>query len=149
MTETQILVQVVVDLPPAALFAVLSAPDRHPEIDGSGTVRAAVAAQEIADAGQVFTMEMRDGSRGDYRTDNHVLIFDKDHLLVWASGDEGQSPTGVRWSWQLEPAAGGRTTVVHTYDWSQVEDPSGFPRVPAEALRRSVSRLVAAAGQAQ
>ena len=145
MTETQILVQVVVDVPARALFAVLSDPDRHAEIDGSGTVRAAVNPQLLTDAGQIFTMEMRNAVRGDYRTDNHVLIFDQDHLLTWASGDHGESPTGVRWSWQLEPAAGGRTTVVHTYDWSQVEDQAGYPRVPADALRRTISRLVAAA----
>jgi uncharacterized protein YndB with AHSA1/START domain len=145
LTETQILVQVVVDPSPAALFAVLADPRRHPAVDGSGTVRAALSDAPVTDAGQVFTMAMHSAGRGDYVTDNHVLIFDKDHLLVWASGDQGEQPTGVRWSWQLEPAAGGRTTVVHTYDWSQVEDQSGFPRVPAEAMRRTITRLVEAA----
>jgi uncharacterized protein YndB with AHSA1/START domain len=149
-TETQILVQVVVDVPAANLFALLADPRRHAEIDGSGLVMGDVAARPITAVGQVFTMAMSDPSRGDYRTDNEVLAFEPDRLIAWSTADAGQPPAGVRWRWQLDPAGPGRTTVVHTYDWTNVTDPEllaagSFPRVPAVAMRHSIRRLVALA----
>lgn len=150
-TETQILVQVVVDVPAKAMFAVLGDPARHSEIDGSGMLRGAVDAEPIAEVGQVFTMQMHDPARGDYRTVNEVLTFEPDRVIAWATADEGEPPTGVRWRWQLTPNDRGRTTVVHTYDWTNVSESdtaarAALPRVPAHALRRSITLLVAAAG---
>lgn len=146
-TETQILVQVVVPVPAAALFELLADPRRHAEIDGSGRVMGDVDARPITATGQVFTMAMSDPTRGDYRTDNEVLALEPDRLIAWSSTEAGQPQIGVRWRWQLDPAGPGRTTVVHTYDWTNVSDPEAgaFPRVPAVALRQSIRRLVALA----
>ncbi|GAB2928453.1 SRPBCC family protein [Rhodococcus aerolatus] len=146
-----IVVRATTDVPAPALFALLADPRRHPELDGSGMVRAAPDAQPITAVGQVFTMAMHYSSLGDYRTENHVLAVQPDHLLAWTTANVGQPPAGVRWSWELGRDGAGRTTVTHTYDWSGVTDPAvlarvSFPRVPAEALVESVRRLVAAAG---
>jgi uncharacterized protein YndB with AHSA1/START domain len=149
-TETQILVQVVVPVPAADLFALLADPRRHAEIDGSGLVQGDVDAQPVTAVGQSFTMQQSDPRRGDYRTDNEVIAYEPDRLIAWSTADAGQPPAGVRWRWQLDPAGPGRTTVVHTYDWTNVSDPEvlaagAFPRVPAVALRQSIRRLVALA----
>ena len=147
-------------VPAAALFAVLRDPRRHPELDGSATVRAAADAAPLTRVGQVFTMAMHLDLLGDYRTENHVLALEEDRLLAWTTATVGQPPAGVRWSWELHSATGGTggtggtagaTTVTHTYDWSGVTDPAvlarvTFPRIPADALEDSVRRLVAAAG---
>ena len=146
-TETQILVQVVVPVPAAALFALLADPRRHAEIDGSGLVQGDVGAQPVTAVGQSFLMRMSDAGRGDYRTDNEVIAYEPGRIIAWATAEAGQPQAGVRWRWQLDPAGPGRTTVVHTYDWTNVSDPGlgAFPRVPAVAMRQSIRRLVALA----
>ncbi|SDX76817.1 Uncharacterized conserved protein YndB, AHSA1/START domain [Modestobacter sp. DSM 44400] len=150
-SDTMIRVEQTVDVPAGELFAVLADPRRHVQVDGSGMLQADVHASPITGVGQVFTMAMHYPALGDYRTDNHVLEFDEGRRIAWTTAREGQPPAGVRWSWALEPLAGERTTVVHTYDWSQVTDPAvlarvTFPRVSADALTASVARLAAAAG---
>lgn len=148
--ETQIQVRETVDVAAADLFAVLADPSRHVDIDGSGMLQADVGTRPITAAGQTFTMEMFYPALGYYRTDNHVLEFEDGRRIVWTTAREGQPPAGVRWTWELEPEGPDRTTVVHTYDWSQVTDPAvlarvSFPRVSAEELIRSVQRLTVAA----
>lgn len=149
-TESQIQVRQSVDVEAAALFAVLADPRRHVEIDGSGMLRADVSTDLISGVGQVFTMAMHYPALGDYRTENHVLEFEPGRRIVWTTAREHQPPAGVRWSWELEPDGAGRTTIVHSYDWSRVTDPAvlarvSFPRVSAEQLQQSVHRLAAAA----
>ncbi|MDQ2848137.1 MAG: polyketide cyclase [Actinomycetota bacterium] len=149
-TETQIRVQQSVDVGAADLFAVLADPRRHVEIDGSGMLRADVSTELISGVGQVFTMAMHYPALGDYRTENHVLEFEPGRRISWATAREHQSPPGVRWSWDLEPEGAGRTSVLHSCDWSRVTDPAvlarvSFPRVSAEQLQQSVRRLAAAA----
>jgi uncharacterized protein YndB with AHSA1/START domain len=149
-SDTMIRVEETVDVPAEQLFAVLADPRRHVQVDGSGMLQADVGTSPITGVGQVFTMAMHYPALGDYRTDNHVLEFDQGRRIVWTTAREGQPPAGVRWSWDLLPDGDGRTTVVHTYDWSRVTDPAvlarvTFPRVSADALAASVARLAAAA----
>ncbi len=152
-TETSIVVRDSVEVPAAALFAVLADPVRHLEIDGSGMLRPGADSRPITGVGQVFTMEMHYPSLGDYRTENHVVQFEDGRSIAWMTAREGRPPAGVRWTWELQPETDGRTTVVHTYDWSRVTDPAvlarvAFPRVSAEALEASVRRLAATASPA-
>ena len=149
-TETRIVVRATVEVPAADLFAVLADPLRHLEMDGSGMLRAGADNSPITGVGQVFTMEMHYPSLGNYRTENHVVDFQDGRGIAWMTAREGQPPAGVRWSWELQPKTAGSTTVIHTYDWSQVIDPAvlarvSFPRVPADALEASVRRLALAA----
>lgn len=57
-TDTAITVRVVADVPAAALWEVLADPRRHPELDGSGMVRAAAGTTPITAVGDVFTTAM-------------------------------------------------------------------------------------------
>jgi hypothetical protein len=149
-TATGIVVRTTVDVPAEDLFAVLTDPRRHVDIDGSGMLRPGADARPVTDAGQVFTMEMHYPSLGDYRTENHVVEHVAGRRIAWMTAREGRPPAGVRWSWELVPVDDRRTTVVHTYDWSQVVDPAvlarvSFPRVSGEAMQDTVRRLAEAA----
>jgi len=141
-----------------AVFALLADPRRHPEIDGSGTVRAAAGSGPITRTGQRFVMDMDLTAVGhpelsDYQTENLVVEFVPGERLTWATARRGQAPAGVWWSWSLRPTAAGRTRVVHTCDWSRVTDPAvlarvTFPRIPADRLAETLVRLAAALEQA-
>ncbi|NIZ90210.1 SRPBCC family protein [Kineococcus rubinsiae] len=153
-TESRIVVEREVAADAATVFGLLADPRRHPEIDGSGTVRVAEETRPIAGAGQSFVMDMDLTAVGhpelsDYQTENHVVEFAPGERLAWATARRGQTPPGVRWSWSLHPAGPGRTRVVHTYDWSAVTDPAvlariSFPRIPADRLAETLVRLAAA-----
>ena len=148
--ETSIRVTVVAPVAAHDAFAVLQDPKRHVEIDGSGMLQADVDATPITGTGQVFTMAMRYPSLGDYRTENHVLDFVVDRRITWTTARAGNPPAGVWWTWEFEPLPDGGTRIVHTYDWSRVDDPAvlarvNFPRVSGVDLRQSVRRLVATA----
>jgi hypothetical protein len=150
-TETWIRVRANIDAPSGAVFAVLADPRRHAEIDGSGMVQSAPDATPITAIGQVFTMAMFRTDLGEYRTDNHVVDFADGRRIAWSTGREGQPPAGVRWGWALDPIDEARTTVTHTYDWTEVTDPAvlarvQFPRVQPDELVATVRALEAAAG---
>jgi Polyketide cyclase / dehydrase and lipid transport len=149
-TATRIRVRATIDVPAAALFAVLADPRRHAEIDGSGMVQAAADSEPITATGQVFTMSMFRADLGEYRTDNHVLDFTDGRRIAWTTAREGQPPAGVRWVWALDPTDDDHTIVTHTYDWTDVTDPGvlarvTFPRVQAEELVATLHALEAAA----
>jgi uncharacterized protein YndB with AHSA1/START domain len=105
--------------PAAAIFEVLADPARHPEIDGSGTVkRARPGSSARLAAGATFSMEMQRGVR--YAMISTVTEFDEGHLIAWspkpASG-RGTRFVGRIWRYELEPVDGG-TRVRETWDIS-------------------------------
>ncbi|GAA1137314.1 SRPBCC family protein [Ornithinicoccus hortensis] len=151
MTEdTSITVSRVVDAPAQDIFAVLSNPARHAELDGSGFVRSDDRTDRITGTGQVFTMNMEGPHMGgEYQTDNHVVGFDDNHLIAWKTAPAGTEPPGWQWVWELTPEGTDATTVRLTYDWSGVTDPQllekiGFPLVSQGQLEDSLGRLAAA-----
>jgi hypothetical protein len=150
-TETRVLVERVVDVSAAAMFAVLVDPARHVEIDGSGTVQPQPGAPLITGVGQVFTMAMSAPDLGDYQSENHVIAFEPGLRIAWETTRDGRTPLGFYWSWDFEPLDAGRTRVVHVYDWERVSDPAvvarvNFPRVKPAAMVATVNRLAEVAG---
>ncbi len=67
--STKIAVQRTIDAPANELFAVLTNPERHAELDGSGFVRSDDRTDRIQSVGDVFTMNME----GEQVTDKEVL----------------------------------------------------------------------------
>jgi hypothetical protein len=63
MAENRITVERTINAPTAEIFEVLSSPERHVEIDGSGFIRSDEKSDRIQQAGDVFTMHM-EGSTG-------------------------------------------------------------------------------------
>lgn len=129
------------------IFDVLSNPERHPALDGSGFVRSVDHADRIQKVGEVFTMNMQgDHMGGEYQTDNHVSGYAKDKLLAWKTAPAGTEPPGWEWLWELESQGPGETLVRHTYDWSKVTDKKllekvKFPLVTEDQLNDTLSRL--------
>lgn len=148
--QTHITVERTIDASSEAIFEVLSNPERHVELDGSGFVRSAHRTNRIAQVGDVFTMDMEgDHMGGEYRTDNHVTGFDENHLLAWQTAPAGTEPPGWQWVWELQAQGPDQTLVRHTYDWSGVTDAEllrkvSFPLVSRSDLEDTLARLAQA-----
>lgn len=136
--------------PVDAIFDVLSNPERHQELDGSGFIRSVDHADRLQEVGQKFTMNMH-GSHmgGDYQTDNVVSAHATNKLLGWKTAPAGSEPPGWEWLWELESQGSDETLVRHTYDWSKVTDKKilekvRFPLVTEDQLHDTLGRLAAA-----
>jgi len=151
--DKRITVQRTIDAPTAAVFEVLSNPERHPELDGSGFVVSDEKTDRITGAGQVFRMNMTgDHMGGDYQTDNTVTGYDPNHLLAWRTAPAGTEPPGWEWTWELTAQGPDATDVRLTYDWSKVTDPEllkkiSFPFVTQQQLEDSLANLAAVSGR--
>jgi uncharacterized protein YndB with AHSA1/START domain len=148
--DTSISVQRTIDAPSQALFDVLSNPQRHAELDGSGFVLSDDRSDRITGTGQVFRMNMSgDHMGGDYQTDNHVNAYDPNHLIGWQTAPAGTEPPGWEWLWELKSQGTGSTDVTLTYDWSRVTDEDllakvSFPLVSRSQLEDSLGNLASA-----
>ncbi len=150
MSENKITVERTIQAPTADVFNILSNPQRHVELDGSGFVQSDDRSNRIQAVGDVFTMNMSgDHMGGDYQTENHVTGFSPNQLLAWQTAPAGQEPPGWQWVWELEAQGSEATKVRHTYDWSNV-DPEflskiSFPLVTQAQLEDSLANLDQAA----
>jgi uncharacterized protein YndB with AHSA1/START domain len=102
------------------IFDVLADPARHPEIDGSGSVKAlAGGAPTRLSLGATFQMSMKRGVG--YSMVNTVTEFEENRRIAWspkpASGRGGRF-VGRIWRYTLEPVSGG-TKVTETWDISK------------------------------
>lgn len=146
-TERSIQVSRTIDAPPERTFALVADPDRHPDLDSSGMVRASRTHLAIEELGDVFTMDMHNELFGDYTIDNHVIVYEPDAALGWAPGAQGGPSAGHTWTWRFAPDGEDGTRVALTYDWSAVTDPEllkYFPVVDADGLAESLDLLAEA-----
>ena len=148
--EKKITVSRTIDAPAKDIFEVLTNPERHAEIDGSGQIVSDEKTDRITAVGQVFTMNMNaEHMGGDYQTDNHVTGYVENKLVAWQTAPAGTEPKGWEWMWELEPLDAGDTNVTLTYDWSKVTDKDllkkvSFPLISKEQLDESLNNLAAA-----
>ena len=119
-------VERVIAAAPERIFDVLADPRRHRAIDGSGTVRDAVAATgpRRLSQGAVFGMHMRIG--GAYEMTNTVVEFEQGRRIAWQPRPTHRVAAlgigGRIWRYELEPVQGG-TRVRETWDISQERFP--------------------------
>lgn len=128
---------VVVAAPPEEVFDLLADPRRHPEIDGSGTVRGAVRGPARLGLGSTFGMRMQIGLP--YLVRNTVVEFEENRRIAWRHFGRHV------WRYELEPVAGG-TRVTETFDWSTAWSPKvvevgGFPTSNAQGITATLERL--------
>lgn len=128
-----------VEAAPEEVFALLSDPRRHAEIDGSGSVQGVVSGPERLTLGATFGMSMKIGAG--YRVVNTVVEYEEDRRIAWCHFAK------ARWRYQLTPTAAG-TTVAETFDWSGSPLPvrlfietTGFPKGNAKAISETLVRL--------
>ena len=148
--DKRITVSRTIDASTPAVFDVITNPERHAELDGSGFVVGDEKSDRITDTGQVFRMNMTgDHMGGDYQTDNTVTGYDPNHLVAWQTAPADTEPPGWEWVWQLQAKGSDATDVTLTYDWSKVTDQAilekvTFPLVDEAALEASLNNLASA-----
>jgi hypothetical protein len=138
------------------IFQVLANPARHPELDGSGSLRGAVSTKMISGVGDVFVMKMYFAHLGDYEMNNHVVEYEQDRRIAWEpeagrghpnAASDGSEPSrwGQRWSYQLTPDGPDATVVTEIYDCSRApeEERAGMDngKVWIESMAKTLERL--------
>jgi uncharacterized protein YndB with AHSA1/START domain len=126
------------------IFELIADPAQQPRWDGNDNLKEAAPGQRVRAVGDVFTMRLK---RGGIR-DNYVVDFVEGRRIAWRPSEQGKSPPGHLWAWDLEPLGPSRTLVTHTYDWTELTDRSRVPAAQAttsDRLRASLDRLAAIA----
>ncbi len=122
------------------IFEFIADPARQPLWDGNDNLASAPGGQRIRRVGDVFAMTLTLGSV----RHNHVVEFVEGRAIVWRPSEPGGDPPGHLWRWELEPLGDRQTRVTHTYDWTELTDPSRTERArwtTTERLHASLARL--------
>jgi hypothetical protein len=110
----------VIASPPSVLFAIVADANRHPEIDGSGTVvKTKAGAPNALTMGSTFGMSMKMGVP--YSMSNTVVEFEPDRRIAWKTafpGPLGRLVGGRIWRYEFEAVEGG-TKVTESWDISE------------------------------
>lgn len=137
----QVTVERVIPAPPEKIFDLLADPSRHREIDGSGTVRDALAGAQRLALGSRFGMSMKMGLP--YSMESEVIDFQENRCVAWQTRPPGifRNLGGGRiWRYELEPTDGG-TRVRETWDISQ-EKVKALVRPAAKKTRTNMERTL-------
>lgn len=126
-----------IEASPEAIFAIVSSPAGHVQIDGSGSVRDNIDGPDQLTLGSKFRMDMKIGVP--YKMWSTVVEFEQDRLIAWAHFGKH------RWRFELEPE-GDATRVTHTFDWSTAISPRfielmGYPKKHPANLEATLERL--------
>jgi len=127
MSDT-VSVERLIPAPASEIFALIADPNRHKDIDGSGTLRDARGKVERLRLGSTFGMSMKLGVP--YVMESTVIEFEEDRRLAWQTRGPtriGKLVGGRIWRYELEPTDGG-TLVRETWDISE-ESPLTKPAV--------------------
>ena len=147
MGETVVSVERVINAPAADIFAIVADASRHPEIDGSGSVKQVKpGAPERLALGSTFGMSMKLGVP--YSMSNKVIEFEPDKriaLQTTFAGPLGRFIGGRIWRYELENADGG-TLVRETWDITQDKQRFMLRAGPvgkqtADAMTKTLARL--------
>lgn len=111
--EQVVSVERFVPAPPEAIFELLVDPDRHLDIDGSGTVVGAKQGSQRLRLGSRFGMSMR--VKMSYSMVSTVIEFDEPRLIAWQTRGPGNLGGGRIWRYELQPVEGG-TLVRESWD---------------------------------
>jgi hypothetical protein len=134
--------RVLVDTAPAQIFALIADPHRHPDLDGSGTVRdSAVKGPDRLSKGARFTVGMKQYGIP-YKISSTVTAYEQDRIVEW------RHPAGYRWRWELVETEPGVTQVTETFDYSTAKAPRllellGQPAKNANGITATLQALAA------
>jgi uncharacterized protein YndB with AHSA1/START domain len=132
---------------PDAIFALLADASRHPDIDGSGTVKQAKTdAPPRLSLGATFGMSMKMGIG--YSMANTVIEFEDNRRIAWQArppGFLGRIAAGRIWRYELEPVEGG-TRVRESWDISQDHQRrmlklGGLPQKTEANMEKTLERI--------
>jgi hypothetical protein len=132
------------------IFALLTLPQGHVDLDGSGMLLAAPDARRLAAVGDTFEIHMDreplgDVPMGKYTVLNTVTDIEPDRRLEWNVVALGRPRVGHVYGYLLEPVGGAETVVTNYCDWTAVPEQwrqrVNWPVVPPEMLERSLLNL--------
>jgi len=138
------------------IFQVLADPARHPEFDGSESLRGAGSTVVISGVGDVFVMQMFFPHLGDYEMNNHVVEYEPDRRIGWepeaGRGHPNAAPEasrearwGQRWSFELTPDGPDAAIVTEVFDCSRVPEDERVDidngGIWVESMNRTLERL--------
>jgi hypothetical protein len=133
----------------AQIFELIADPARQVGWDGNANLAHADPGQRVTSVGAVFLMTVSPSGIGRSPVrENHVVEFEESRRIAWTPAEQGATPPGHLWRWELEPLEAGHTRVTHTYDWTRLTDAKRIPRAratTADRLRASLDRLAALA----
>jgi uncharacterized protein YndB with AHSA1/START domain len=127
--------------PVAEVFALIVDPHRHPELDGSGTVRDAdVKGPHHLSKGDKFTVGMTQFGLP-YKITSKVIAVEENRLVEW------QHPLGHRWRWELAEVSPATTKVTETFDYSTAKLPlviqlGGYQKKNGDGIEATLQALV-------
>ncbi len=131
---------VLVSAPAAEIFPLIVNPHRHPEIDGSGTVRdTEVKGPHRLGTGDKFTVGMKQYGVP-YKITSKVTAVEENRIVEW------RHPLGHRWRWELAEVGPGSTRVTETFDYSTAKAPFviellGMQKQNATGIESTLSAL--------
>lgn len=137
----------VIHAPPDTIFSLLADASRHPDIDGSGTVKQAKSdAPARLSLGSTFGMSMKMGIG--YSMVNTVIEFEDNRRIAWQArppGFLGKIAAGRVWRYELEPVDGG-TRVRESWDVSQDHQKrmlklGGLPKKTQQNMAKTLNRI--------
>ncbi|AZG46672.1 SRPBCC family protein [Gordonia insulae] len=134
--------RVVVNAPAAEIFSLIANPHRHPEIDGSGTVRdTPVKGPDALSLGARFSVGMKQYGVP-YKITSTVTDFQDGRVVEW------QHPMGHRWRWELNETSPTATEVTETFDYSTIKVPKiieilGYDKKNGEGIEGTLRALAA------
>jgi len=102
--------KIVINASPATIFAILSNPRRHQDIDSSKTITANISGPSKLTLGSKFGMKMH--LVIDYRITNTVTEYEENRLIAWRHIGRW------RWRFELRDLRNGSTEVTETFDGS-------------------------------
>ena len=134
--------RVLVNASAAEIFALVSDPHRHPELDGSGTVRDIdVKGPHQLSKGDKFTVGMKQFGVP-YKITSTVTDLENGKVVEW------QHPLGHRWRWELAQAPGdaAATEVTEIFDFHDAKIPLmitafGYDKKNGEGITSTLQRL--------
>jgi uncharacterized protein YndB with AHSA1/START domain len=135
----------------ARIFELLSDPQGHVRLDGSGMLVATEARARFTAVGDTFVVDMDRAPLGDlpmgrYSVRNTITRLVPDQVIEWdvASVDHHKA-LGHVYGYELTALAGGGTSVTSYCDWSGVNpklrDRIAFPVVPAAMMAATLDTL--------
>ncbi len=134
--------RVVVGAPVAEVFALVADPHRHPELDGSGTVRdTEVRGPNRLSVGAKFSVGMKQYGVP-YTITSTVTDLVENQVVEW------QHPLKHRWRWELVALTPGTTQVTETFDYAAAAAPVvlewlGQPAKNATGITATLEALAA------
>jgi hypothetical protein len=100
-----------IDAPVERVFAIVANPHMHPEIDGSGTLKADVDGPEQLKLGDEFIVDVHQYMS--YPTVNTVIEYEPNRLIAW----KHVGPQA--WRYRFEPLSDHRTRVIEEFDYAR------------------------------